>query len=64
MNATNTIFPSSLTNPNPSFTSPTEAEVPDQYQDAISSREAAQWKAAMVREHDSLMSKETFNLVD
>lgn len=61
MNATNVTLPSrTVTLSNRS----TEEEVPNQYQDAISCREAPEWIAATEREFDSLMKTKTYTIVD
>lgn len=61
MNATNINLPSRTATPS---TRPTEEEVPDQYQDAISCREAPEWIAATKREFDSLMKTKIYTVVD
>jgi hypothetical protein len=40
-----------------------QEEEPDQYQDAMTSDNATEWKAATQREYDSLMKNHTWDLV-
>jgi hypothetical protein len=42
----------------------TENEVPDQYQDAVASKQAKEWMGATLKEYNSLQTTETYTEVD